>query len=90
MTPHMEALAYRIWAYANPRGWKCSYAEIAEGIGLEYWQVNKVFTQKKWTGRVPHMNDDDAFDLRSRVYAGTYRRGGNIDPNLLAVDQLMR
>lgn len=88
MTPHMEALAYRIWAYANPRGWKCSYAEIVDGTGIGYGMVANVISKKGWEGRVPRgwsTNSD-----RSAAYATKHSKGYDIDPNLLAVDQLMR
>ena len=90
MTPHMEALAYRIWAYANPRGWKCSYSEIAEGAQLELWEVKDVFVAKGWKGRVPHTSNENGSDMLQKMYATRHHNGQNIDPNLLAVDQLMR
>lgn len=83
MTPHMEALAYRIWAYANPREWDCSYAEIADGTGISIGMVSQVITQKNWGGRVPnHTNITSAHKWQ-------HMHGQNVDPNLLAVDQLM-
>lgn len=88
MTPHMEALAYRIWAYANPREWDCSYAEIADGTGISVGMVNHVIMKKNWTGRVPKYSGTT--DLRAMSFAEyNYKKGMNVDPNLLAVDQLM-
>lgn len=81
MTPHMEALAYRIWAYANPRDWDCSYAEIADGTGISYGMVARVITEKQWTGRVPQGGGYSVIASARRVKYS--------DPNLLAVDQLM-
>jgi len=84
MTPHMEALAYRIWAYANPRDWNCSYAEIADGTGISGGMVSRVISDKGWAGRVPQLAG-----VRAALVA-QHRNGHNVDPNLLAVDQLMR
>lgn len=90
MTPHMEALAYRIWAYASPRGWKCSYDEIADGTDISYFMVMKVIRAKGWQGRVPHTSNENGSEILQKAYATKHHNGQNIDPNLLAVDQLMR
>ena len=87
MTPHMEALAYRIWAYANPREWDCSYAEIADGTGIGYDLVARVISDKGWAGRVPKGGNTKRD--RSGTYVAWHKKGRNVDPNLLAVDQLM-
>lgn len=88
MTPHMEALAYRIWAYANPREWDCSYAEIADGTGIGYDMVSRVISNKGWAGRVPKGSNASA--PRATSFAEyNHKKGMNVDPNLLAVDQLM-
>lgn len=90
MTPHMEALAYRIWAYANPREWDCSYAEIADGTGISVDMVSHVIRAKGWMGRVPHTSNGKGSEMLQKAYATKHRKGYNIDPNLLDVDQLMR
>ena len=90
MTPHMEALAYRVWAYANPRGWKCSRAETADGAGISVDMVIRVISAKGWGGRVPHTSNGNGSEMLQKAYATKHRKGYNIDPNLLAVDQLMR
>lgn len=90
MSPHMEALAYRIWAYANPREWDCSHAEIADGTGISYSMVGYVISAKGWGGRVPQQSNGKGSDILQKMYATKHRNGQNIDPNLLAVDQLMR
>lgn len=87
MTPHMEALAYRIWAYANPREWDCSYAEIADGTGVTVNQIHNVIVQKGWGGRGPGKYGTQ-LDTTTSI-ATKHRKGYDIDPNLLAVDQLM-
>ncbi len=33
MSPKAMALSYRIWAFAEPKGWDCTAAEIAEVLG---------------------------------------------------------
>ena len=84
MTPHMEALAYRIWAYANPREWECSYANIADGTGISEDMVAQVIRAKGWQGRVPHGKPSEA------AIGALHRWGRSVDQNIIGVDQLMR
>lgn len=39
MTPRTNALAYRIWAWASPRGWDVTAGEIADALSDESGQV---------------------------------------------------
>jgi hypothetical protein len=48
MTPRAEALAFRIWAYASPRGWDCTAGEIADAIGIDYRAIGRVCAAKGW------------------------------------------
>jgi hypothetical protein len=52
MTPKSEALAFRIWAFCEPRGWDVSTDEIARGIGTYRGIVGRVLHAKGWAGRV--------------------------------------
>jgi hypothetical protein len=52
MTPRSEALAFRIWAYANPLGWDCSAKDIAEALGETWHRVVKVLQLKGWSHRI--------------------------------------
>lgn len=83
MTPHMEALAYRIWAYAKPRDWECSYAEIADWTKISEDMVAQVISAKGWRGRVPHGKPMEAAN------GALHRRGYAVDQNIIGVDQLM-
>lgn len=51
MTPKTAALAYRIWAYANPRGWDCTMAEVADHIGVSPQTVGRIAQVKHWSSR---------------------------------------
>lgn len=51
-SPRTEAVAYRIWGYAEPLGWNCTSAQIAEGIGEPIGAVRKVIGLKGWANRV--------------------------------------
>jgi len=52
MTPRSEAIAYRIWAYANPRGWNCTCGEIADELRVSPHSVGTIVKLKGWIGRV--------------------------------------
>ena len=51
MNVKFEALAYRIWCSANPRGWDCLMSEVASDIGVPTRVVSATCTVKGWGGR---------------------------------------
>lgn len=50
--PKTEALAFRIWAYANRNGWNCTMVEIAEALDESLARVRAIVANKKWTHRL--------------------------------------
>ncbi len=51
-SPRAAALAYRIWGYANPRGWDVTIREIASALGERAHRVQRILQNQKWLGRV--------------------------------------
>jgi hypothetical protein len=60
------ALAYRIWAYAEPKGWDCTAREIAEALGVSRETVGGICQRKGWTQR---LRGYDSQGHRRRVMA---------------------
>lgn len=52
LPPRSEALAYRIWAYANPLGWDCTLSELSEALDAKFASVRVVVSMKGWAGRI--------------------------------------
>jgi hypothetical protein len=52
MNPRTAAIAYRIWAYANPRGWDCTVREIADELEESVHSVRGICTSKGWSHRL--------------------------------------
>ena len=52
MSPYTEALAFRIWQYANPRGWDCTVGEIAEALDMHPSPVGRVCAMRGWHVRL--------------------------------------
>ena len=52
MNPKTEALAFRIWQWANEREWDCNVNEIAEALGEPIVRVTTVCSIKGWCGRL--------------------------------------
>lgn len=50
--PRQETLAFRIWAFAKPRGWNVTCKEIAENLEVTYQSVGHVLRMKGWSDRV--------------------------------------
>lgn len=51
MSPRTQALAFRIWAYASPKGWDVSAHDIAEALDVEVRRVHYVLAAKGWNAR---------------------------------------
>lgn len=52
MNPRTEAIAFRIWQYATPKGWDVTLREIADEIGLAIGVVRAIAARKGWSGRM--------------------------------------
>lgn len=50
--PQLEALAFRIWQVAEPRGWRVSPGELAAMLGEPVEELRVVLRAKGWTRRV--------------------------------------
>lgn len=61
LSPRSEALAYRIWAYANPLGWDCTLAELADALDAKFASVRVVVSTKGWAGRLRAEGVDKSF-----------------------------
>ena len=51
-SPRTEALAYRIWSVANPRGWNMTCTEIADELDETPARIRSILRVKKWGGRL--------------------------------------
>lgn len=69
VSAHTEALAFRIWQFAEPLGWNCTHGEVAEAIGEPMASVRSVCALKQWSGRL-------RTGLRDIDGVGHYRSGG--------------
>lgn len=59
ISPASHALRYRIWAYANPRGWDCTNAEIADALGVGVMSVRATVAAAGWSQRLRVTQKDD-------------------------------
>ena len=59
MTPRTMALRYRIRAYASPRGWDCTLAEVADALGETIATVNATSIRAGWASRFRVMTQDN-------------------------------
>ncbi len=56
--PTVETIAFRIWAYCQPRGWGDTVPEIADALGLPMTKVRNVVRAKGWNHRLPRLHSD--------------------------------
>jgi hypothetical protein len=52
ISPRMEANAFRIWQFANPREWDCSIEEIEAATGIRAQTIGYALAVKGWKGRL--------------------------------------
>lgn len=52
MKPETEALAFRIWQYANAREWNLTVSEIAADLREPLQRVSRVVSLKCWGSRL--------------------------------------
>lgn len=49
---HLEAVAFRIWAYANPLDWDVSVSILADALDLPMREIDKALRHKGWVRRL--------------------------------------
>ena len=79
-SPRTMANAYRIWAYANPLGWDCTVADIAEATGINVKTVGRTLHSKGWELRVRA----NASDMLARRFLAQVRADANGGGYLMA------
>jgi hypothetical protein len=52
MNVRTEALAFRIWAFAEPKDWDCSIRDIAEYLKETPQRIAAVCRGKSWVARL--------------------------------------
>jgi hypothetical protein len=46
-----DAIAFRIWQYANPIGWDCNLSDVAEALGVTTNTARAIAQWRGWLGR---------------------------------------
>lgn len=64
MSPKSQALAFRIWAYCDPKSWDCTIAEIAEALDVHPSRVTQVVGAKDWRLRLRSDRTDKGGNAR--------------------------
>ncbi len=59
ISPSSEALAFRIWAYAHPKGWDVLLTDVAKDLNVSIAQVRWVVTAKRWNSRFRGLSSFD-------------------------------
>ena len=63
MSPADEALAFRIWQYANPIGWDCQMKDVAEHLGIHWQRVRSIALKKGWNERFRLSKQNNYFGM---------------------------
>lgn len=82
----LDAQAFLIWRFANPKEWDVSYDQIAEATGLTRRQVDVAIQAKRWGGRIGRGRQEDR---GGGPRYSQFKRGANVDINALDLTQLM-
>jgi hypothetical protein len=60
ISPRTMAMRYRIYCYANPKGWDVTIADIAEALDESRAGIRRVLTDAGWTDRIRATRQDTA------------------------------
>ena len=52
LSPHTLALRFRIWQYAQPKGWDVTVQELATALGTSPQSIGKIAQQAGWITRL--------------------------------------
>jgi hypothetical protein len=69
LSPRAEALAFRVWQFAEPLGWDCTTTEVADAIRSTPAAVRRVGYLKGWTARFRRTADWQGTDPGHRAPA---------------------
>ena len=83
VSPKTQALRYRIWAYANPRGWDVTTQDIADALGESMARIRScIATTPGWGGRV--RGTTDGMQGMTSYQAGAERAGRHVAADIVA------
>jgi hypothetical protein len=77
MTPRTIALAYRIWAYAAPRGWDVTIPELADEMREHHNTITNILRWRGWLHRVRRVSGHGVFGGPMKNYQRIGR--GSVD-----------
>jgi predicted secreted protein len=60
--PVSAALAFRIWRYAEPLGWDCTAAEIADALGEPINRIVAICRHRGWNHKLRKVTRDERTD----------------------------
>jgi hypothetical protein len=86
MTPRSEALAYRIWACCEPRGWGMTLADCAEELGESILRVRAVAQHKGWATRFKATQSEEGYLAAHFGDHGVYWRDTRADTRAAIAD----
>lgn len=66
MTPRTEAIAFRLWAFASPRGWDCTPLEAADALGEPWRSIAVAIRCKGWATRF-RTTQHHSFDITAQA-----------------------
>lgn len=72
--PRVLALRFRIWQFAEPRGWNVTTSEIAEGLGdLTSRHVGLILRAAGWSGRISSKSMPGPSEYNTLLASGSRR-----------------
>jgi len=83
MNIRTEALAFRIWAFANPKDWDCTIHDIAAELEETPQRIASVCSRKLWIGR---LRSSGPFYLDTKV---NMEEGWGSDDLLIGEEELV-
>lgn len=64
MTIKTQALRFRIWQYANPKGWDVTFSEVAAALGVDARSIGAIARHAGWVERFRVSNKEAHRQMR--------------------------
>lgn len=72
MTPHSQAIAFRVWQHCRPIEWNCNINDAADAIGEPRKTVQAIVVMKNWHKRFRRDSPQVLPSIKRQIIPGDY------------------
>ncbi len=84
MSVKTQVIRFRIWQFANPRGWDVTFNEVAEALGVEVAVVGSIARHAGWVERFRVSKARENLNLGRRSNGAGYYAAHHLASEIVA------